>query len=92
MIRMLKYPLTGLTMFRVELMMPNRAKVRAFRFQRDVPTIWAEVRNDDTNTRRRIFRLATTGAEIGEPVMDYIGSDMSPDHSFVLHCYELWPT
>ncbi len=86
-VRILKYPMAD--MIEAEIVMPERAKIRMFRFQRGVPMLWAEVREDEARNRKRKFRLVVTGDVIG-PVLEYVGSDMSADGSFELHCYEMY--
>lgn len=84
--RILKYPLENSYGNVIE--MPEEAKILCVKTQYGKPTLWV-VANLDNPLEKRTFILNETGSRVKNEIHKYIGTMLSKDGSYVLHCFEV---
>jgi hypothetical protein len=83
-----KYTLTKIYKNPVE--MPIDSKILCLKTQYGKPTLWALV-NPENQLEKRMFILKETGSLFKYTNYTYIGTVLSKDETYVLHCFEiLW--
>ena len=69
------------------IQLPTDSKVLTVKTQRDEIVMWVLMGNGPSVNRR--FFIVGTGNPFNQNIKDYIGTVMSPDHTFVFHVFEV---
>lgn len=83
--RVFKYPLTWTDY--ISLYLPTGAEVLTCGVQFGEPVLWALIDEDEEVQVLRTFRIAGTGHEIDEDVLDYVG--MLKIEALIFHVFEV---
>lgn len=87
--RVYKYPIPSIQDV-VRMMMPKDAKVLTVQVQNGTPCIWAAVDPSQLYLETRLFRIAGTGHEIEDDIVDdYVGTFQMYDGKLVFHLFEI---
>jgi len=81
-----KYPLKQSAVHAQEVSMPRGALIVHCAMQHGLPTMWAEVRSEETAHHMRTFLIYGTGERIDGRFYRYVGTII--DGAYVWHIYE----
>lgn len=81
-----KYQLTDIYKNYIE--MPKGAEILCLKLQYQKPTLWAIV-DPEEPLEKRTFILKETGSLFDCETYTYLGTILSKDETYVLHCFEV---